>query len=72
VHRQHRADVDKAVPVDPWGAPYTIACDDDGEDVYVRSAGPDRRRGTADDVAVPKRRASLGGAASVKPSLPAP
>lgn len=34
---------------DPWGQPYSIACEDG---VTVRSKGPDRRAGTPDDVTV--------------------
>ncbi len=33
---------------DPWGAPYAIQCSD--EAISVRSAGPDRKLGTADDI----------------------
>lgn len=33
---------------DPWGTPYRVRCA--GSHVSVRSAGPDRRFGTADDV----------------------
>lgn len=37
---------------DPWGQPYTLSCADD--DVTVISAGPDKKKGTKDDIAVPK------------------
>ncbi len=33
---------------DPWGTPYDIECSGDG--VRIRSAGPDARRDTPDDV----------------------
>ena len=36
---------------DPWGKPYVLSCTDD--DVYVKSLGPDKKRGTKDDIAVP-------------------
>lgn len=39
--------------VDPWGEEYTISCGDEG-DVSVLSKGPDRKRGTKDDIQVPK------------------
>jgi general secretion pathway protein G len=38
---------------DPWGTPYEILCD--GGEVDVRSAGPDRERGTADDIGLGQR-----------------
>jgi hypothetical protein len=37
---------------DSWGTPFVIACN--GEDVTVRSAGPDRHFGTADDIRAPE------------------
>lgn len=37
---------------DPWGGDYTIVCTDD--DIVVTSDGPDKKKGTTDDVAVPK------------------
>lgn len=37
---------------DPWGQPYALSCADD--DVSVVSAGPDKKRGSKDDIAVPK------------------
>lgn len=40
-----------AQPRDPWDNEFAIECDDGG--VTVRSAGPDRRLGTADDVIAP-------------------
>jgi general secretion pathway protein G len=36
---------------DPWGQPYEIKCT--GDDVVVSSAGPDKKKGTADDVTIP-------------------
>ena len=35
---------------DPWGTRYEVVCET--EAVNVRSLGPDRRRGTADDIAL--------------------
>jgi general secretion pathway protein G len=35
---------------DPWGSSYEVVCDDD--EVNVRSLGPDRERGTPDDIAL--------------------
>jgi general secretion pathway protein G len=37
---------------DPWGGAYTITCTDD--DILVTSDGSDKKKGTADDVSVPK------------------
>lgn len=37
---------------DPWGQPYTLNCSED--EVYVVSMGPDKQKGTKDDVQVPK------------------
>ena len=37
---------------DPWGTPYRIVCEGDGE-IAVLSSGPDRKEGTADDLRVP-------------------
>jgi general secretion pathway protein G len=42
---------------DPWGEDYQLTCPD-GE-VVVTSGGPDKKRGTSDDISVPKS----GGAA---------
>lgn len=36
---------------DPWGNEFAIECDDGG--VTVKSAGPDRKIGTADDIIAP-------------------
>jgi general secretion pathway protein G len=37
---------------DPWGQAYVLSCTDD--DVIVASNGPDKKRGTPDDIRVPK------------------
>ena len=37
---------------DPWGSAYTVSCTED--DVVVSSAGPDKKKGTKDDIVVPK------------------
>lgn len=37
---------------DPWGQDYTITCADD--EVIVSSTGPDKKKGTADDIVIPK------------------
>jgi len=37
---------------DPWGEAYILTCTDD--DVIVMSKGPDKKKGTADDIRVPK------------------
>ena len=37
---------------DPWGGDYTIVCTDD--DIVVSSDGKDKKKGTTDDVSVPK------------------
>ena len=37
---------------DPWGQPFGISCTD--EDVTVVSNGPDRKRGTKDDIQIPQ------------------
>lgn len=47
-----------ATTLDPWGEQYTLTCADD--DVTVSSGGPDKKRGTPDDVRVPKG-AQVGG-----------
>jgi general secretion pathway protein G len=44
---------------DPWGQPFAISCTD--EDVTVLSNGPDRKRGTKDDIQIPQ------GATSTEP-----
>lgn len=37
---------------DPWGGDYTIVCTDD--DIVVTSDGADKKKGSADDISVPK------------------
>lgn len=37
---------------DPWGSPYALNCTED--DVAVISSGPDKKKGTKDDIRVPK------------------
>ena len=36
---------------DPWGSPYQLTCSED--DVFVTSAGPDKKKGSKDDIRVP-------------------
>src|SRR6187399_223029 len=43
---------------DPWGQPFSITCGD--EDVMVLSGGPDKKKGTKDDIVIPKGAASPG------------
>ena len=38
---------------DPWDQPYEIACE--GARTIVRSFGPDKQRGTGDDIVVPEK-----------------
>jgi len=38
-------------PADPWGEPYKIVCSEDT--ITVSSSGPDRLRGTDNDIVVP-------------------
>ncbi|HEY3234350.1 MAG TPA: type II secretion system protein [Polyangiaceae bacterium] len=37
---------------DPWGQPYALRCTED--EVIVSSSGPDKKKGTKDDIVVPK------------------
>jgi general secretion pathway protein G len=37
---------------DSWGQAYTLTCSDD--DVVITSSGPDKKKGTKDDIRVPK------------------
>ena len=37
---------------DPWGQAYSMTCSDD--EVTVASSGPDKKKGTKDDISVPK------------------
>jgi general secretion pathway protein G len=41
---------------DPWGQAYTLSCTDD--EVTVASNGPDKKKGSKDDIAVPKAAAA--------------
>ena len=41
---------------DPWGQAYNLNCSDD--EVTVTSNGPDKKKGTKDDISVPKAAAS--------------
>ena len=43
---------------DPWGDAYILSCTDD--DVIVASNGPDKKKGTPDDIRVPKGVAASG------------
>jgi general secretion pathway protein G len=47
---------------DPWGQPYVITCGDG--DVTVASNGPDKKKGTKDDIRVPKASAATEGGGS--------
>src|SRR5262245_60166698 len=47
---------------DPWGQPYTLQCADG--DVTVISSGPDKKKGTKDDIRVPKSTTPEGGGGS--------
>ncbi len=50
-------ELDSAANVDdPWGEAYLISCTED--DVMVTSKGPDKKKGTPDDVRVPKSAAA--------------
>ncbi len=44
---------------DPWGQAFSLSCSDD--DVTVTSSGPDKKKGTKDDVMVPKGATPTGG-----------
>ena len=41
---------------DPWNQPYSLVCAD--EEVTVISNGPDKKKGSADDISVPERAAN--------------
>jgi general secretion pathway protein G len=43
---------------DPWGQAYLLQCTDD--DVFVMSAGPDKKKDTKDDISVPARATDSG------------
>jgi len=38
---------------DPWDSQYKITCE--GDEIYVTSAGPDKKEGTDDDIRVPEK-----------------
>jgi len=44
---------------DPWGQAYQLSCTDG--DVTVTSSGPDKKKGTKDDIRVPKASAATEG-----------
>jgi general secretion pathway protein G len=45
--------IDSAANVeDPWGEPYILTCTED--DIIVMSKGPDKKRGSNDDITVPR------------------
>ena len=41
---------------DPWGQAFTFNCNDDG--VTVTSSGPDKKKGSKDDISIPKATAA--------------
>jgi general secretion pathway protein G len=45
--------------VDPWNQEYVLQCVDD--EVIVSSGGPDKKKGTQDDIRVPKGAVAAGG-----------
>ena len=52
---QHERFLSREAPVeDPWGNRFKIQCS--VEDLSVRSAGPDQKTGTSDDVRIPNAR----------------
>lgn len=44
---------------DPWGQAYILQCTED--EIIVTSPGPDKKKGTADDIRVPKNAVAGGG-----------
>lgn len=42
---------------DPWGSAYILSCSDD--EVTVVSPGPDKKKGSKDDISVPKASAAV-------------
>jgi len=44
---------------DPWGQPFTLSCSEDG--VLVLSNGPDKKKGTKDDITIPESAAAPAG-----------
>jgi general secretion pathway protein G len=56
---QQARELDAAMSLrDPWGTPYSLACQSD--EVVAISAGPDRAFGTEDDIRVPGPRTAAG------------
>ena len=55
------AKIDDAVLLDPWNTPYKVETSEQWTDevVSLRSAGPDKRFGTADDFTIPIARRNL-------------
>ena len=45
--------LDKAIPADPWQQPYAYGADEQNDMVTITSNGPDRQKGTQDDVPDP-------------------
>jgi general secretion pathway protein G len=43
---------------DPWGQEFTLNCTED--EVFVSSMGPDKKKGTKDDIQIPKQTAVTG------------
>jgi general secretion pathway protein G len=43
---------------DPWGQDFTLNCTED--EVFVTSQGPDKKKGTKDDIQIPKAAAATG------------
>ena len=43
---------------DPWGQAFALTCSD--EDVSVISGGPDKKKGTKDDIVIPKGSSAPG------------
>ena len=47
---------------DPWDQPFTLACSEEG--VTVLSNGPDKKKGTKDDITIPEAATPTGGEAA--------
>jgi prepilin-type N-terminal cleavage/methylation domain-containing protein len=45
--------------VDPWSQPFSLTCSEDG--VTVTSPGPDKKKGTKDDITIPESAAAPAG-----------
>jgi hypothetical protein len=43
---------------DPWGQDFTLNCTED--EIFVSSPGPDKKKGTKDDIQIPKLAAATG------------